>query len=154
MVKPQPSVSISLTCCHTTFAQLQSTVRWPATTCNHPYAKAEGLGGLNTHTVHNTLLMFRRSCWGTTWLHLLEILIWFQWLHRGSASASNRGFQVTSLCIMLGHMLPERRGTHLWKRANESDLLNGIICCESPLGTMLMKLKQLGDQIRICSADI
>lgn len=33
-------------------------------------------------------------------------------------------------------------------------VLDGIICCESPLGTRLMKLKQLGDQIRICSADI
>lgn len=33
-------------------------------------------------------------------------------------------------------------------------VLDGIIRCESPLGTRLMKLKQLGDQIRICSADI
>lgn len=33
-------------------------------------------------------------------------------------------------------------------------VLDGMVCCESPLGTGLMKLKLLGDQIRICWTDI
>lgn len=58
-------------------------------------------------------------------------------------------FVVTSHCAALGSLVPACQGAHL-----EKDGIDGIIRCESPLGSRLMKLKQLGDQIRICSADI
>lgn len=54
-----------------------------------------------------------------------------------------------------GHSPHMPRGSFREKKSQWMGFVhNGIICCESPLGTRLMKLKQLGDQIRICWADI